>query len=189
MKIPNNAKRVFKGIIFDVYHWEQKMFDGSTATFEMLKRPNTIEIIATQGDKIFLSHQSQPNKPDFYSLFGGRGEENEEPLVTAKRELLEESGLESDDWELLKVYEPMHKIDWQLYMFVAKNCKKVSQQKLDAGEKIEMVECTFDEFIKIVESDKYWGNELVLDILKMKQNNSKLEDFKRKILQNSSFTR
>ena len=65
------------------------MFDGTTETFEMLKRPNTIEVIATQGDKIYLSKQSQPNKHDYYSLFGGRAEPNEEPLVTAKRELLE----------------------------------------------------------------------------------------------------
>ncbi len=40
MKIPPNAKRVFKGIIFDVYQWQQKMFDGSKETFEMLKRAN-----------------------------------------------------------------------------------------------------------------------------------------------------
>src|SRR5882757_3955251 len=102
MKIPPQAKKVFQGVIFSVYQWQQEMFDGSTETFEMLKRPNTIEVIATQGDKILISRQSQPNKENFYSLFGGRAEEGEDPLVTAKRELLEESGLESDDWELFK---------------------------------------------------------------------------------------
>ena len=180
MKIPLNAKKVFDGIIFDVYQWEQEMFNGTKETFEMLKRPNTIEVIATEGNKILLSKQSQPNKADFYSLFGGRAEEGEEPLVTAKRELLEESGLKSDDWELLKTYTPMHKIDWNIYMYVARNCTKTSEQKLDAGEKIEIIKCTFDEFIKIVESDNYWGNDLVLDVLRMKQSN-KLEEFRKKI--------
>jgi len=184
MKIPSDAKRVFKGVIFDVYQWQQKMFDGRYATFEMLKRPPTIEVIATRGNKILLSHQSQPNKSDFYSLFGGRGEEGEEALATAKRELLEESGLQSEDWELLKVYEPMHKIDWRIYMFVARNCINTAQQKLDAGEKIEIVECTFEQFIKIVGSEKYWGNELVLDILRMKQNLPDLERFKQKLFLN-----
>lgn len=180
MKIPPNAKKVFDGIIFDVYQWEQEMFDGTTSTFEMLKRPNTIEVIATVGDKILLSKQSQPNKKDFYSLFGGRAEGGEEPLDTAKRELLEESGLNSKDWELLKTYTPMHKIDWSIYMYVARNCTKTSDQKLDAGEKIEIVKCTFDEFIKIIESDNYWGNDLVLDILRMKQD-GKLKEFEEKI--------
>lgn len=61
------------------------------------------------------------------------------------------------------------------------NCKKTANQRLDSGEKIETMECTFDEFIKIVESDKYWGNELVLDVLKMKQDPQKLEEFKKRI--------
>ena len=183
MKIPPEAKLVFKGIIFDVYQWQQEMFDGSTETFEMLKRPNTIEVITTFGNKILLSHQSQPNKSDFYSLFGGRAEEGEEPLVTAKRELREEAGLQSDNWELYKVYEPFHKIDWNIYTYIARDCKKISEQSLDPGEKIEIIERTFDEFIEVVLSDKYWGKELVIDILKMKKD-SKLEDFRKKIFDN-----
>ena len=35
--IPENAKRVFKGIIFDVYQWEQELYNGSKAVFEKLK--------------------------------------------------------------------------------------------------------------------------------------------------------
>lgn len=180
MKIPSEAKLVFKGVIFDVYQWQQKMYDGTFQTFEVLKRPNTIEIIATSGDKILLSHQSQPTKSDFYSLLGGRGEEGEEPMVTAKRELLEEAGIESDDWELYKMYQPAHKIDWKIYTFIARNCKKVMDQKLDAGEKIKVIEYSFDDFINLVLSDKYWGNELVIDILKMKDQNT-LHDFKSKL--------
>lgn len=181
MKIPPFARRVFQGKIFDVYHWSQKMFDGTTQTFEMLKRPNTIEVIATQGNKIFLSKQSQPNKHDFYSLFGGRAEKGEEPLATAKRELLEESGLTSDDWELLKIYEPVHKIEWQIYVYIARNCKKVAEPNLDAGEKIETVTCTFDEFLQIVDSDNYWGTAVALDLLRLQQDPQKLEDFRQKL--------
>ena len=180
MRIPPTAKKVFDGVIFDVYQWQQEMFDGSKETFEMLKRPNTIEIIAVEGDKILFSKQSQPNKNDFYSLFGGRADEGEEPLDTAKRELHEESGYESSDWELLKTYTPLHKIDWDIYLYVARNCKKTGNQHLDSGEKIEIIKYTFNEFIETVLSDKYWGNELVLDILRMKQD-GKLEEFKNKI--------
>ncbi|MEK7571963.1 MAG: NUDIX domain-containing protein [Patescibacteria group bacterium] len=181
MRVPEEAKKVFAGKIFDVYHWEQEMFDGSHETFEMLKRPNTIEIIAAQGDKILLSKQSQPNHHNYYSLFGGRGEPDEAPETTAKRELLEESGLQSNDWELLKVFEPYHKIDWQIFLYVARNCKKVAEQQLDAGEKIETIEMSFEEFVELVISEKYWGNELAFDILKMKLDKKKLEDFRRKL--------
>lgn len=180
MKIPQVAKKVFQGTIFSVWQWEQEMFDGTTATFEVLKRPNTIEVIATSGDKIYMSRQSQPNKHNYYSLYGGRGEEGEDPLTSAKRELLEESGLESDDWEFIKSYQPVHKIDWEVYLFVARSCKKVAEPKLDSGEKIEEIECTFDEFIKIVEHDEYWGNQLAFDIAKMEKNGT-LSTFKEKL--------
>lgn len=180
MQVPEEAKLVFKGVIFSVYQWEQMMFDGSTATFEMLKRNNTIQVIATQGEKIFMSRQSQPNKSDYHSLFGGRAEENEDPLVTAKRELLEESGLESDDWELFTVYNPAYKMQWDIYMYIARNCKKVQEPKPDAGEQIQTLECSFDDFKNLVQSGDYLAKDLALDLFRMEKE-GKLEAFKRRL--------
>ncbi len=34
--IPDHATCVFRGMLFDVYQWQQEMFDGSIETFEML---------------------------------------------------------------------------------------------------------------------------------------------------------
>lgn len=181
MKIPENAKRVFKGVIFDVYQWDQKMFDGSTETFEMIKRPDTIQILATKGDKIVLTEQEQPAKPPFSAFLGGRGEEGEEPLKTAKRELLEEAGLESDDWELYKTYEPYSKFDWTICLFIARNCKKVAEQHLDPGERIKLVELNFEEFLDKIENEHFWGQEIANDIYRMKHDTEKLEEFRKKL--------
>jgi ADP-ribose pyrophosphatase len=180
MKLPEQAKKVFQGKIFSVHQWEQEMFDGSTETFEMLKRPSTIQIIVTQGDKILLNRQSQPHKHDYLSLYGGRAEENEDPLVTAKRELLEESGLTSEDWELFNVASPVAKIDWEIYYFIARNCQKTAEPHLDPGEKIEQIACTFEEFLKFVEEDDYLAKDLALEMFRM-QKAGKLEEFKQKV--------
>ena len=180
MQIPKKAKKVFQGTIFSVYQWKQKMFDGTIETFEMLKRPNTIQIIPIQGDKIIVSRQSQPHKFDYFSLFGGRAEEGEEPLITAKRELLEESGLVSDDWELFNTYSFPHKIQWDVYFFIARNCKKIADPKLDPGEKIQIIEYSFDEFQKAIEDDNYLAKDLALDILKIEKA-GKLEEFKKRL--------
>lgn len=59
---------MFKGVIFDVYQWEQEMFDGTTQTFEKLKRPDTIMVIpVTEDGKIILTEQEQPGKKPFIS--------------------------------------------------------------------------------------------------------------------------
>lgn len=181
MKIPPNAKLAFKGKIFDVYQWEQELYDGTKATFEALKRPGTIQIIPTIGDKILLSYEEQPNKPLSFTFLGGRAEEGEEPLVTAQRELLEEAGIESKDWELLRVYEAEGKIQWNTYLFVARNCRKIAEPNLDPGEKIEVKEVNFDEFLDIVSSEKFWGRDVANDILRMRLDKEKLEAFKKKL--------
>ncbi|MBI1971043.1 NUDIX hydrolase [Candidatus Woesearchaeota archaeon] len=198
MKIPNTASCVFNGVIFDVYQWKQKMFDGSYATFEALKRPNTIQIIATtaagkeikgrngkksgrKSERICLLQEEQPTKSVFYGLPGGRQEKNETPLGCAKRELLEETGLASDDWQLLKTYEPFHKLEWFVYVFTARNCKKVAGQKLDAGEKIKVTWVSFDKFISLLIGKKFWGRELAADILRAKLTKNGLVPFKKRI--------
>lgn len=168
MKIPDGAKLVFKGVIFEVYQWQQKMFDGSLATFEMLKRPDTVQVIPIVGDKILIAEEQQPTKEQFHGLFGGRVEESEHPLDAAKREFLEESGYEAQTWETLKVYTPYHKMDWTMYMFVARNCHQVQKPQLDPGERIFVKEVSFDEFIDLVISKQFWGKEFSLDVLHMK---------------------
>lgn len=184
MKIPKEAKKVFEGIIFDVYHWKQKMFDGSTATFEALKRPDTIQIIPAQDGKILLAFEEQPNRVATYTFVGGRVEKGEDQITAAKRELLEETGLESNDWELYKVYDIESKIEWSVYLYFARNCKKVAEPHLDAGEKIEVRAVNFEEFLKITSDEKFWGTEIAIDIFRMKEDKEKLEEFRNKLLQN-----
>ena len=92
-KIPKQAKKVFSGEIFDVYQWPQKMYDGSTANFEMIKRANTALIIPILEDKILMIEEQQPGKKYDHTLVGGRQEKNETILACAKREFLEETGL------------------------------------------------------------------------------------------------
>jgi 8-oxo-dGTP pyrophosphatase MutT (NUDIX family) len=181
MKLPSNAKKVFSGIIYDIYQWPQKMYDGTTHIFEGIKRANTVLVIPTIGNKIIITHQEQPDKPKYFSLLGGRGEKEEQPLATAKRELKEESGLESDDWELYAIYDNFSKFDWEIYTYIARDCKKVSHQRLDPGEKITLLEVSFNEFIDMHTQDGFWGGEMTIDILKMKLDPKKLEAFRRKV--------
>lgn len=178
MKIPKNAKRVFKGVMFEVWQWAQAMFDGTTQTFEMVKRPDTVQILATQGDKLLITEEEQPFHKRGHGLFGGRVDEDEDILATAKRELMEEAGMESDDWELWKSYEPVIKMDWTIYFYIARNCRKVSEPKLESGEKIKLVEVSFEEMIDIFLKDTYWQGQLNADLLRMKLA-GKLEDFKK----------
>lgn len=166
MKLPEHAKRVFEGKIFHVYQWEQEMFDWTVSIFEWLKWPNAAEIIVINEDWTFcLTHEEQPWRKPFYSLVAWRIEDWENELDWAKRELLEETWLASNEWELLKIYHPSSKIERNYYLYIAKNCKKVANQDLDSWEKIEIMNLSFDEFVDTVANPKFRNQEVKLDIL------------------------
>jgi len=153
--LPENAKLVFKGVLFDVYQWKQKMFDGSYKTFEKLKRPDIVNVIPIVEGKIVLTEQEQPGVVPFIGMVGGRLDEGEEPEKAARRELLEETGMEAKELTLWSTQQPVEKIDYAIYTFIAKRCKKISGQILDSGEKIRLMAVTFDEFVELTAKENY----------------------------------
>lgn len=161
-KFPKNAKRVFKGKIFEVWQWRQKMFDGSSETFEMLKRPDTSQVIPVVDDKILILIQKQPQSlKAFYSLAGGRRDKGETALNSAKRELLEETGYVSRDWRLFQKINLAGKIVWTIYTYVARDCFRWQPPRPDAGEKITVKLVSFEEFLALADEPDFYNPELV----------------------------
>ncbi len=177
--IPPNAKKVFEGVIFDVYQWEQDMYDGTKATFEKLKRPDTVVIfpILDNGD-ILLIEEEQPGLALSVGAPCGRIEKDEDVLQAAKRELLEETGYEAKEFILWKACHVTNKIDWVVYTFFAKGLTKVADQKLDNGERISLKPMSFDEFLKIAQGARFSGQEILVDLLKAQIDPSEKSDLR-----------
>lgn len=154
--LPSHAKRVFTGVIFNVYQWQQIMYDGSEQVFEALSRPDTANIILVQDNKIAVLWEEQPFKPLFPSLPGGRLEEGENPLEWAARELLEETGYAGDDWAEFRTYENFGKLACQEHIFITKNASKIADPKPDGGERFEKLEWrSFDDFLQLCRNPKF----------------------------------
>ncbi len=173
--MPENALKVFTGKLFDVYQWEQEGYDGQKRIFERVRRDDTAIVIpVTEDGKIILIEEEQPGKKPFIGTVGGRIDEGEDPLFAAKRELLEETGYEAQDWKFLKAHQPMAKMDWAIYTFVANNCKKVSEQNLDGAEKIKPIELSFDAFIETASAENFNEIDIRLRVLEAKADPKKL---------------
>lgn len=183
--LPENAKKVFEGVMFDVYQWQQEMYDGTKSTFEKLKRPDTVIVFPIlENGKILLTKQEQPGKEPFIGAAGGRVDFGEDILEAAKRELLEETGYVAENFILWKSLQPISKIEWAVYVFVAKKLKKVSDVTPDAGEKIEVIEVKFDEFVKIALQENFYEQEVYRDIVEAMFNDRKKDELKQ-LLSNS----
>ena len=178
-QMPEDATLVFKGKLFDVYQWQQQMYDGTYQTFEKLKRPDTVVVFAVLDDgSILLTKQEQPGKSLFIGAAGGRVDEGEETEEAAARELLEETGYRAKELILWHSEQPVSKIDWAVYTFIAKGLEKVDEQRLDAGEKITLHPVTFDEFIDTALRNEFTEREIVKYIYEAKIDKQKLEELR-----------
>lgn len=159
-KLPKGAKMVFKGKIFEVWQWRQKMFDGSFATFERVRRPDTATVVPIVGNKILMIEEEQPGKGHYFGFPGGRIDEGEGELAAAKRELLEETGMISKEWKLLFAEEPVNKMVWTIYTYVARDCAKIQKPMLDPGERIRTKLISFEQFLKLYKNRRFREGEM-----------------------------
>lgn len=146
--IPKHAKCVFKWIIFDTYQREQELYDGTTTTFEALKRRWTAMVLPILDNwNYVLCIQEQPGYSRRLDLLWWRQDDWEALLETARRELLEESGYEAEIFELVIDKNPRApKVDWPIHYFIANGLRKVADPNLDAGEKLELFEISPADF-------------------------------------------
>ena len=85
--------------------------------------------------------------------YGGRQDLSaENALAAARRELLEETGYESDEWEhLLTIPSNATISDNYAYLFSAKNCRKVGEQDLDETDVLSFACYTEQEIEDLIQ--------------------------------------
>lgn len=149
--IPDKATRVFSGRIFDVYQWEQELYDGSTDTFEMLKRPDTTSVICLVDDHVMVLDEEQPGRGKRRNFPGGRVDPEDTDIISAAaREVLEETGYRFKNWRLIKVWQPIAKMEWFIHLVLAWDVSGTEDTKHEAGERILVEHLTLEELQKLV---------------------------------------
>ena len=80
----------------------------------------------------------------------------EDALEAAKRELLEETGYESDEWRhLLTIPSNATVSDNYAHLFVARNCRRVTGQHLDETEDLTVVKHTAQEIEEMIKNGDF----------------------------------
>lgn len=179
--IPKDAKLVFKGVLFDVYQWQQEMFDGSFRTYERLRRKPSVTVLPiTAEGKLMLCEEEQPGRGKFLSTPGGQVEAGESPEHAAERELLEETGYTGrlEFWMTSQPYG--NKIEWEVHNYIVRDCYKVTEQHLDAGERITPIFLDFELFIDAVLTSPNFRNvETIMAVVQAMRTPSGLEGLKK----------
>jgi ADP-ribose pyrophosphatase len=134
---------------------EIRYADGSTSEREVVAHPGAVAVIAHDGQRLFMVRQ--PREPvgeeSLLELPAGKLDvEGESPLECAKRELVEEVGLEAGDWrELKQIYTSPGFTDERVHLFVATDLRQVEPDPAE-GERIEMEEVPLERLDEAIEA-------------------------------------
>jgi len=166
---PPNAERKFHGTIMDLWQWEQRLFDGTTETFECVTRPDTVSVIPFLDEKtVLLTRQEQPHNPrPFFDVPGGRVDAGETMEAAVRRELHEETGHKANrliEWhrqELIGIYR------YEAGLFLATGLHDGSGPHVDAGEKIELLPTKWDDLVRMCLKRELRQANVMLAVLAM----------------------
>ena len=99
---------------------------------------------------------------------GGSVELDEVVEDAAKRELLEETGYVSDEWQYLgATVESSAKLTNYMHIYFANHCRKVSGQHLDATEELDVLVVPLKQAVDMVMNNEICCNSSAHGILKV----------------------
>ena len=135
-KLPNG--KIIEGVVLEYGDWV------------------TIIALTKEQDVVMVRQYRHGAQKVILELPGGvMDAEDESPMYTARRELLEETGYTSDNFIQIGCVSPNPANQTNLiYSFLALDADKVSSQNLDETEEIEVVLKPFEEVVAMAKSSE-----------------------------------
>jgi ADP-ribose pyrophosphatase len=161
------SETVFRGRLLHVCRDEVRLPNGALAHREYIKHPGAVMIIPMlDKDTVVLERQFRyPARRHFYELPAGKKEIGEDPLVTAQRELQEETGYRAKRWrKLASTYPCVGYADEVIDFFLAEELEYVGAS-LDDGEFLEVVPVSIAEGLRWIAQGKICDIKTIAGLL------------------------
>jgi ADP-ribose pyrophosphatase len=131
--------------------------DGKEFTKEIIERNATVIILPyTENNDVYIESQFRDALgKKIFEMVGGTIEEGGDPLETAKRELLEETGLSAKNWKKLAEWNLSPNINAKIYFYAATELQEGKQQT-DIDEEITVLKMPFAEVLKKIETEEIY---------------------------------
>ena len=161
------SENIFSGNFIRVMNDKVKLPDGTTASREWVKHIGGAAILAlTSNNEIILERQYRhPVQQVVLEIPAGKLELMEDPLATAKRELLEETGYSADSWlELGKCLPCVGYSNEIMHYYLATNLTK-GTQCLDTGEFLEVITLPLEECMRLAYTNQITDSKTIAGLM------------------------
>jgi ADP-ribose pyrophosphatase len=146
----------YQGDFIQVYKDSVRLPDGTTSSREYIKHPGAVAILAIlDNDNLVMERQFRyAPRQEFVELPAGKIDHGEDALLTAQRELLEETGYVAREWIHLNTTWPcIGYADERMEYYLARGLTHQGSQ-LDEGEFLEVFELPLSEAINWIRLGK-----------------------------------
>lgn len=159
---------VYNGKIINVRCDDAELPDGNPCIREVVEHPGGVCIAAvTDNNELIFERQFRyPYMDILLELPAGKLERGEDSLLAGKRELLEETGYEAEEYESLgKFYPSCGYTEEIIYLYLAKNLK-FKGQKLDEDEFINIEKIPLEKAVQMVVNNEIPDGKTQTAVLK-----------------------
>jgi 8-oxo-dGTP pyrophosphatase MutT (NUDIX family) len=135
-----SRRQVFRGKVVDVGLETVELPNGRTAELEIIRHPGGAAAVALDpAGRVCLLHQFRHAAGGWlWELPAGKIDPGEEPFATARRELVEEAGVEAAEWMYLgRLYSSPGVFTEVIYLYLARELRPAFQEH-DVHEVIEV---------------------------------------------------
>lgn len=164
-----SSENVFDGRLLHVYNDVISLPNGKTSTREYIKHQGAVAVVPVTDDNeiIVVRQYRYPIERVTIEIPAGKLDKGEEPLAAAKRELSEETGVESADITYLGgLYPSVAYTDEIIHMYMAKNLK-YGQAHADDDEFLDVVKIPVDKFVDMIMNGEIMDSKTQAAVLKV----------------------
>ncbi|MFJ6207550.1 NUDIX domain-containing protein [Lysinibacillus sp. NPDC092081] len=143
--------------------------NGNVAKREIIKHPGAVAVIAVtdEGKLVLVEQYRKALERSIIEIPAGKLEPGEEPIVTARRELEEETGYGAQSLTYLQAFATSPGFaDEIIHLFVAKDLYKIENKAdLDEDEFVELLEVSLEEAGQMVADERIFDAKTAFAVL------------------------
>lgn len=161
-----SSKRILRAHIFDVFD-EHAAGDGFRMDRRIVKHPGASVMMALdEAGRVLLIRQFRlPIRKRLWELPAGTRDPGETPLQTARRELIEETGVRAKRWrKLLRFYPSPGFSTEEMSVYVAEGLTE-GEAAPEPYERIEKRWFTWDEALEMIRRGRIRDSKTIVTLL------------------------
>ena len=164
-----SSELIYDGRILKLYNDKVLCPNGDVAYREVTRHTFGAAILAIYDGYIYFERQFRyPFASEVFELPAGKGEKGEEPIVSAIRELEEETGLISKNMEYLgAMYPSPGYTDEVIHLFFSKD-NEMGSIKRDKDEFIDIVKLSAKDAYRMLDEGKIVDAKTMIILYKLR---------------------